>query len=103
METPNETPELLPPAPDQVALALLQGFAASGKFEPGPELLGQVWAIVPHFYLEREKYATTYAPLFFVSVDALTPDEPDFEAQLAAARLGVSSDPDADNPPHFRV
>lgn len=65
----DEDGELLPPAPDDVALALVQGLAASGQFAADglPALIANAWASVPHFYIEREKYATIYAPMFFRS------------------------------------
>lgn len=99
MDTEYETSQDLPPAPDQVALTLMQGFAANGHYEDFEALIGQAWAAVPHFYLWRNKYADQIAPMFFMPVGVGVP-EPDFAAQLAEARLGVSSDPDADDPPN---
>jgi len=81
--------ETLPPSPDQVALALIQGLAASGQFEDMAALIGNAWAAVPHFYISREHYADKIAPMFFLPVGGVALDsvaEPDFAGQLAAVR-----------------
>ena len=91
--------ELLPPSPDQVALALIQGLAASGQFEDMAALIGQAWAAVPHFYTSREHYADKIAPMFFLPVGAQSFDsvaDPDFAGQLAAARENLRRDDEAD-------
>lgn len=116
-EVENETPEILPPSPDQIAMLIIQGLAASGKYEDFEALIGQAWSAVPHYYLWREKYATQIAPMFFRPItDGLGfgPTDADFEAQLATVRLGLGagedaapdgpdSEPDEGDIPHMRV
>lgn len=72
----QEEDEQLPPAPDDVALAIIQGLAASGKYEPDnlQALVGSAWAAVPYFYVERENYATVIAPMFFKTIDVGSDD-----------------------------
>lgn len=63
----QEPSEIVPPSPDQVAMAILQGMLANPKAPEDPAASCiSAWTAVPHFYRGRQFYVDTIAPLFFV-------------------------------------
>lgn len=61
--------QVVPPKPDDVALAFAAAMLGSGRF--GDDYNAAVmaaWAAVPHFYTGRVWYAGKIAPMFFVPV-----------------------------------
>lgn len=55
---------VIPPSPDQVALAIIQGMFASGKYGDTVEaVIHAAWVAVPQFYIGRHMYVTQYATL----------------------------------------
>jgi hypothetical protein len=58
--------EILPPAPDEVALAFCAALMTGADSEtPLENIVARAWGGVPSFYIWREKYAQQIAPMFF--------------------------------------
>lgn len=76
--TENST-TILPPKPDDLAIAFAAALMMSGKYENPGSAIGAAWAAVPEFYLSRQHYAEQIAPMFFVSKTS----EPEGEFEFA--------------------
>lgn len=65
---------ILPPKPDDVALAFASALLASGRYNDDfGAAVNAAWTAVPHFYTNRQWYASTIAPMFFVHVTPRPP------------------------------
>lgn len=54
------------PAPDQLALAFASALLSSGLYAAqADQAIATAWAIVPAYYIERERYARETAPKYF--------------------------------------
>lgn len=66
-----EQSAVIPPKPDDLAIAFAAAMLASGRYGDDPSAaIYAAWAAVPHFYTARENYAAEIAPMFFRPVTA---------------------------------
>lgn len=82
--TDNNT-AIIPPKPDDLAVAFAAALMMTGKYESPGAAIHAAWAAVPEFYLGRKMYAEQIAPMFFVPVDS--------ETERAHEIFGTEGDP----------
>lgn len=58
---------ILPPKPDDLAIAFGAALMMTGKYETPGAAATAAWFAIPDFYMARETYAREIAPMFFVS------------------------------------
>lgn len=57
---------IIPPSPDQLAVAFGSALLASGKYNDSPDAaIIAAWTVVPAFYEGRAMYTTKIAPMHF--------------------------------------
>lgn len=80
------------PGPNEIALALGAGLAASGGYRENPGVVwGIAWASVPNFYLARDNYVKRIAPVIFATPAAAAAQSP--ASAAAGGAGGVQSGP----------
>lgn len=81
---------VIPPSPDQLAVAFASALIMSGKYDNAGAAISQAWWVVPEFYRGRQEYQEKIAPMYFGGVLASDADP--------GAEYDVASGHDAEPP-----
>lgn len=71
----NSPKVIIPPSPDQLAVAFAAALMSSGKYADSPEAaIIAAWWAVPAFYTGRAEYQTKIGPMYFHMQSEVTED-----------------------------
>lgn len=87
-------PEIIPPKPDDLAIAFAQAMMMAGKHDSPGACIYAAWAVVPEFYLARGWYAENIAPIFFTNKAAQMEDGAQYPSTSSASPLEGNEDPE---------